>query len=110
MPGHPVAADARERFDKLVARTYVRSPGRGFANPGIVRAVKPPTGEAFNSPLVPLALAPTRGFGRLTRSFAWGSADALTIQDWGAIGEIVGAVGIVVTLIYLAREGIDEQR
>ena len=28
----------------------------------------------------------------------------MTIQDWGAIGEIVGAVGIVVTLVYLAQQ------
>jgi hypothetical protein len=26
------------------------------------------------------------------------------IQDWGALGEILGAVGVVVTLIYLARQ------
>ena len=29
---------------------------------------------------------------------------AMTIQDWGAIGEIVGAVGIIITLIYLATQ------
>jgi hypothetical protein len=28
----------------------------------------------------------------------------MTIQDWGAIGEIVGAVAVLATLIYLARE------
>ena len=28
----------------------------------------------------------------------------MTIQDWGAIGEIVGAVGVLVTLVYLARQ------
>lgn len=26
------------------------------------------------------------------------------IQDWGALGEILGAIGVVVTLIYLARQ------
>jgi len=26
------------------------------------------------------------------------------IQDWGALGEVFGAVGVVVTLIYLARQ------
>jgi hypothetical protein len=28
----------------------------------------------------------------------------MTWQDWGAIGEIVGAVAVVVTLIYLAKQ------
>ena len=28
----------------------------------------------------------------------------MTIQDWGAIGEIVGAVAVVVTLVYLAKQ------
>lgn len=28
----------------------------------------------------------------------------MTIQDWGAIGEIVGAATVVITLIYLARQ------
>ena len=28
----------------------------------------------------------------------------MTIQDWGAVGEIVGAFGIVVTLLYLATQ------
>ena len=28
----------------------------------------------------------------------------MTIQDWGAIGEIVGAIAVVVTLIYLAKQ------
>ncbi len=28
----------------------------------------------------------------------------MTIQDWGAIGEIVGGVGVIVTLIYLAAQ------
>jgi hypothetical protein len=28
----------------------------------------------------------------------------MTLQDWGAIGELVGAVAVVVTLIYLAKE------
>ncbi len=28
----------------------------------------------------------------------------MTIQDWGAIGEIVGGVAVVVTLIYLALQ------
>ena len=28
----------------------------------------------------------------------------MTIQDWGAVGEILGAIGVVVTLIYLARQ------
>jgi hypothetical protein len=26
------------------------------------------------------------------------------IQDWGAVGEVVGAIGVLVTLIYLARQ------
>ena len=28
----------------------------------------------------------------------------MTIQDWGAIGEIVGAIGVVLSLVYLARQ------
>jgi hypothetical protein len=28
----------------------------------------------------------------------------MTLQDWGAIGEMVGAVAVVVTLIYLAKQ------
>jgi hypothetical protein len=28
----------------------------------------------------------------------------LSIQDWGAVGEILGAIGIVVTLVYLAQQ------
>ena len=28
----------------------------------------------------------------------------VSIQDWGAIGEILGAIGVVVTLVYLARQ------
>jgi hypothetical protein len=28
----------------------------------------------------------------------------MTIQDWGAIGEIVGAAGVILTLIYLATQ------
>ena len=28
----------------------------------------------------------------------------MEIQDWGAIGEIVGAIGVLVTLVYLARQ------
>ena len=28
----------------------------------------------------------------------------MTIQDWGAIGELVGAVAVVVTLVYLATQ------
>jgi hypothetical protein len=28
----------------------------------------------------------------------------MNIQDWGAVGEIVGAIGVLVTLIYLARQ------
>jgi hypothetical protein len=28
----------------------------------------------------------------------------MTIQDWGAIGEVVGGVGVVITLIYLATQ------
>ena len=28
----------------------------------------------------------------------------MSIQDWGAIGEIVGAVGVVVSLLYLANQ------
>ena len=40
----------------------------------------------------------------------------MTLQDWGAIGEVVGAVSVVVTLIYLAKQirlnthAIDEGR
>lgn len=26
----------------------------------------------------------------------------MSIQDWGAIGEILGAVGVILTLLYLA--------
>ncbi len=28
----------------------------------------------------------------------------MTIQDWGAIGEMIGAIGVVVTLIYLTKQ------
>jgi len=28
----------------------------------------------------------------------------MSIQDWGAVGEIVGAIAVLVTLIYLARQ------
>ena len=28
----------------------------------------------------------------------------MSIQDWGAIGEIVGAIGVILTLIYLATQ------
>jgi hypothetical protein len=28
----------------------------------------------------------------------------MTVQDWGAIGEIVGAVAVVVTLVYLGKQ------
>ena len=28
----------------------------------------------------------------------------MTMQDWGAIGEMVGALAVVVTLIYLAKQ------
>jgi hypothetical protein len=28
----------------------------------------------------------------------------MTLQDWGAIGEVVGALAVVVTLIYLAKQ------
>jgi hypothetical protein len=28
----------------------------------------------------------------------------MNLQDWGAIGEVVGAIAVVVTLIYLAKE------
>ena len=28
----------------------------------------------------------------------------MTLQDWGSIGEVVGAVAVVVTLIYLAKQ------
>ncbi len=28
----------------------------------------------------------------------------MTIQDWGAIGEVVGALGVLVTLVYLAHQ------
>ena len=28
----------------------------------------------------------------------------MTLQDWGAIGEMVGALAVVVTLIYLAKQ------
>ncbi len=29
---------------------------------------------------------------------------SVDIQDWGAVGEIVAAIGVVITLIYLARQ------
>jgi hypothetical protein len=28
----------------------------------------------------------------------------MNLQDWGAIGEVVGALGVIVTLIYLAKQ------
>jgi len=28
----------------------------------------------------------------------------MTLQDWGAIGEVIGAIAVVITLIYLAKE------
>ena len=28
----------------------------------------------------------------------------MSIQDWGAIGEIIGAAGVILTLVYLARQ------
>jgi len=28
----------------------------------------------------------------------------MNLQDWGAIGEVVGALAVVVTLIYLAKQ------
>lgn len=28
----------------------------------------------------------------------------MTLQDWGSIGEVVGAIAVVVTLIYLAKQ------
>jgi hypothetical protein len=28
----------------------------------------------------------------------------MTIQDWGAIGELIGAIAVVITLIYLAKQ------
>jgi hypothetical protein len=28
----------------------------------------------------------------------------MTLQDWGSIGEMVGAIGVVVTLIYLTKQ------
>lgn len=28
----------------------------------------------------------------------------MTIQDWGAMGEVVGAIAVVVTLAYLATQ------
>ena len=28
----------------------------------------------------------------------------MTIQDWGAIGEMLGALGVILTLVYLARQ------
>ena len=28
----------------------------------------------------------------------------MSIQDWGAIGEIVGAIGVILTLVYLATQ------
>jgi hypothetical protein len=28
----------------------------------------------------------------------------MTIQDWGAIGEVVGAIGVILTLLYLATQ------
>ena len=30
--------------------------------------------------------------------------DVVTIQDWGAIGELVGAIAVLATLFYLARQ------
>src|SRR5262247_4332467 len=29
---------------------------------------------------------------------------AMTLQDWGSLGEVVGALAVVVTLIYLAKQ------
>ena len=29
---------------------------------------------------------------------------AMTLQDWGAIGEIIGAIGVIASLIYLASQ------
>ena len=28
----------------------------------------------------------------------------MSIQDWGAIGEVVSAIGVIVTLIYLTTQ------
>ena len=28
----------------------------------------------------------------------------MTIQDWGAIGEVLGAIGVILTLLYLASQ------
>ena len=28
----------------------------------------------------------------------------MSIQDWGAIGEVVGAIAVLVTLVYLAKQ------
>ena len=28
----------------------------------------------------------------------------MTLQDWGSIGEVIGALAVVVTLIYLAKQ------
>ena len=28
----------------------------------------------------------------------------MTLQDWGSIGELVGAIAVVITLIYLAKQ------
>ena len=30
--------------------------------------------------------------------------DLMSIQDWGAIGEIFGAIGVIATLVYLAKQ------
>ena len=28
----------------------------------------------------------------------------MTLQDWGALGEVIGALGVVITLIYLTKQ------
>lgn len=34
----------------------------------------------------------------------WAAGDCVTLQDWGAIGELVGGVAVIATLVYLAMQ------
>ena len=34
----------------------------------------------------------------------WLDGNGMTIQDWGAIGEIVGALAVVISLLYLGKQ------
>ena len=41
-------------------------------------------------------------------TWCWAAGGRVTLQDWGAIGELVGGVAVIATLVYLAmqtREG-----